>query len=95
METLVKVIGPAPSELGDEEWTAKLEGERRRILNEINNFKLGLIKQKGCKKTASPKSRAKKTKKTTRDAAKVLGLTKEKMQEIIEKARAKEKEDSK
>lgn len=90
MNTLTKVIGPAPSEMGDEEYTIKVEKERNRVLNEINNFKLGLIKQRGCKKAKTTKSKKPRVKKTIKDAAKVLGLTKEKMQEIIERAKAKE-----
>ena len=54
---LISVIGPAPSELG-EEYRSRLSQERKRIGNALFEFRENLLKKK------KPKKKAKKTKNT-------------------------------
>lgn len=86
MHNLMRVIGKAPSEMTFEELQAKLSTERDRIRTEIENFRSGKIKARGGRKNTPKKT---KHKKKLVDAAKVLGLSPDKVAEIITKAKMK------
>lgn len=80
MNSLIRVIGKAPSELLPEEFRTRLLVERQRIIQEIASFKARLPSSKKAKK-AKPKNAIEK-------ALKETGMTIEELKNLLKEVKS-------